>query len=69
MLLAYSWLSLALDLAQMVHDVRNNLKAPKLFVLKNFWFNSLAHKSSSEGVLALGLPLAIFGPGPGPDGP
>ena len=54
---------LDLNLAQMVLDVWKNMRGTQLFVLNNFWEKSLAQKSSSGGVLALGLPLAVLGPG------
>ena len=69
MLLAYPWLSLVLDLAQMVLDVQKHLKATQVFMLNNLCFNKFAQNSSPGAVLALGLLLAVFGPGPGPDGP
>ena len=40
MLSAYSWLSMALDLAQMVLEVRKNPKPTKFYMLNNFWFNN-----------------------------
>ena len=60
---------MALDLAQMVLDVWKNPK-PTLFMnLDNFCFNNFVQNLSPGGVLALGLLLAVYGPGPGPDGP
>ena len=69
LLWAYSWLSMALGLAQMVLDFRKNLKPTQLNMLNNICFNNFAQKSSPGGVLALGLLLAVYGPGLGPDGP
>ena len=66
---AYSLLSIALDLAQMVLDVRKNLKPTQFYLLNNLCYNNFAQKSSPGGVLALGLLLAVYGPGLGPDGP
>ena len=40
MLSAYSWLSMALDLAQMVLEVRKNPKPTQFYMLNNFWFNN-----------------------------
>ena len=45
MLSAYSWLSLALDLAQMVLDVGKNLKSTQWIILDNFCFNTCLKKS------------------------
>ena len=43
---------------------------PTLFYMLNILcYNNFAQKSSPGGVLALGLPLAVYGPGLGPDGP
>ena len=58
-----------LDLAQMVLDVRKNLKPTQFYLLNNLWYNNFAQKSSHGGVLALGLVLAVYGPGLSPDGP
>ena len=38
-------------------------------MLNIFDFNNFPKKSSPGVVLALGLPLAVYGPGPDPDGP
>ena len=67
--MAYSWLSMALDLAQMVLDVQKNLKPTQLYMLNILCYNNFGQKSSPGGVLALGLLLAVYGPGLGPDGP
>ena len=40
MLSAYSWLSMALDLAQMVLEVRKNPKPTKFYMLNNLWVNN-----------------------------
>ena len=60
---------MALDLAQMVLDVRKNLKPTQFYMLNNLFYNNFGQKSSPGGVLALGLLLAVYGPGLGPDGP
>ena len=60
---------MALDLAQMVLDVRKNLKSTQFYLLNNLCYNNFAQKSSPGGVLVLGLLLAVYGPGLGPDGP
>ena len=44
MLLAYSWLSMALGLAQMVLDVRKNLKPTQFYMLNNLCFNNFPEK-------------------------
>ena len=60
---------MALDLAQMVLEVRKNPKPTKVYMLNIFGFNNFPQKSSPGVVLALGLLLAVYGPGLGPDGP
>ena len=40
LLAAYSWLSMALDLAQMVLEVQKNPKPTQFCMLNNFWFNN-----------------------------
>ena len=61
---------MALDLAQMVLDVRvKNLKPTQFYLLNNLCYNNFALKLSPGGVIARGLLLAVFGPGLGPDGP
>ena len=62
-------LDLALDMAQMVLDVWEHLKAAQVFMLNKLCFNNFAQITSPEAVLALGLLLAVFGPGHGSDGP
>ena len=69
MLSAYSWLSMALDLTQMVLEVRKCIKSTYFYMLNIFCLNNFPKKSSPGGVLALGLLLAVYGPGLGPDGP
>ena len=58
-----------LDLAQMVLEVGKNSKPTQFYLLNNLCFNNILKKSSPGGVLAFGLLLAVYGPGPGPDGP
>ena len=65
----HSWLSFALDLAQMFLDVWKNLKPTQFYLLDNLCYNNFAQKLSPGGVLALGLLLVVYGPGLGPDGP
>ena len=69
MLPANSWLCMALDLAQMVLENRKNSKPTQIYMLNIFRFNKFPPKSSPGVFLALGLLLAVYGPGPGPDGP
>ena len=59
---------MALDLAQMVLEVRKNPKPTQFYLLKKLCYNNFAQKSSPGGVLALRLILAVCGPGLGPDG-
>ena len=59
---------MALDLAQMVLDVWKNPKPTQFMILDNFCFNNFDQNSSPGGVLALGLPLAVYGPSIGLDG-
>ena len=66
---AYSWLSLAPDLAQMVLDCQKNFNPTQFYMLNNICFNNFAQKSSPEGVLVFGLLLAGYSPGYDPDGP
>jgi len=44
LLLAYSWLSVALDLAQMVIEVQKHLKATQFFMLNSLCFNTFPQK-------------------------
>ena len=60
---------MALDLAQMVLEVQKCHKPTMFYMLNIFCFNNFPKKSSPGGVLAFGLLLAVYGPGPGPDGP
>ena len=60
---------MALDLAQMVLEVRKNSKPTQFYMLNIFVYNQFSPKSSPGVVLALGLLLAVYGPGLGPDGP
>ena len=60
---------MTLGLAQMVLEVWNFFIPTKFYVLNSICFNNFPEKSVPGGVLALGLLLAVFGPGPGPDGP
>ena len=60
---------MALGLAHMVLDVQKNLKPTQFNMLSEICFSNFAQKSSPGGVLALGLLLAVYGPGLGPDGP
>ena len=46
---AYCWLSLALDLTQMVLCVRKHLRATHFTLLNNFCFNNTTQKSSPGG--------------------
>ena len=59
---------MALDLAQKVLEVQKNPKPTQFYMLNIFDSNNFPKKSSPGVVLALGL-LAVYGPGPGPDGP
>ena len=60
---------MALDLVQIVLEIRKNPKPTQLYMLNIFGFYNFPKKSSPGGVLALGLLLAVYGPGPCPDGP
>ena len=60
---------MALDLAQMILEVRKNPKPIQFYMLNIFGFNNFPKKSTPGGILALGLLLAVYGPGLGPDGP
>ena len=60
---------MALDLVQIVLDVRKNSKPTQFYMLNIFGFNNFPKKSTPGGVLSLGLLLAAYGPGLGPDGP
>ena len=58
---------MALDLTQLVLENRKNLKPTQFYMLNIFGFNNFPKKSSPGVVLALGLLLAVYGPGLGPD--
>ena len=60
---------MGLGFAQMVLDILISFKPTQFYMLNNICFNNFAQKSSPGGVLALGLLLAVYGPGLGPDGP
>ena len=60
---------MALDLVQMDLEIRKNPKPTQLYMLNIFGFYNFPKKSSPGGILALGLLLAVYGPGIGPDGP
>ena len=60
---------MALDLAQIVLEVCKCLKPTQFYMLNIFCLNNFPKKSSPGVVLALGLLLAVYGPGPDPDGP
>ena len=60
---------MALGLAQMVLDVQKIFILTQFYMVNNICFNNFVQKSSPGGVLALGLLLAVYGPGLGPDGP
>ena len=60
---------MALSLAQMVLDVRKNLKPTQFYFLNNLCYNNFAQNSSPGGNLAIVLLLAVYGPELGQDGP
>ena len=60
---------MAQDLAQMVLEVWKNPKPTQFYMLNIFDSNNFPKKSSPGVVLALGLLQAVYGHGPGPDGP
>ena len=64
----YSWVSEALDLTQMVMDIWKQLKSTYFIIPNNFSFNNFSKKSIPGDVLALGLLLAVCGPGHDPVG-
>ena len=53
----------------MVLENRKNLKPTQFYLLNIFGFNNFPQKITPGGILALGLLLAVSGPGLGPDGP
>ena len=62
-LLAYSWLCLVLDMTKMALDVQKNCKPAHFIIRDNFCLNNFSKKSIPGDVLALGLLLAVCGPG------
>ena len=52
MLLAYSWLSMALGLAQMVLDVQKNLELTHFYMLNNLCINNFPKKMIPRDVRA-----------------
>ena len=58
---------LALDLSQMVLEVRKYLKPTQFFIPNSFSFYNYAEKSIPWVVLALALLLPVFGAEPGPE--
>ena len=50
---------MAMGVAQMVLDVQKNFKLTQFNMLYNIYFNKFAQKSSPEGILLLGLLLAV----------
>ena len=64
----YSWLSEALDLTQMVIDVRKALKITIFIIPNNFCFNNIAKKLFPGTPRGHALLLAVRGSGPQPDG-
>merc|ERR1712110_601641 len=64
----YSWLSEALDLAQMVMDIQTQVKITIFVIPNNFSFNNIAKKSVPGTPWGHALLLAVRGTGPRPDG-
>ena len=60
---------MGLDLTKMVLENCKNLRPTQFYMLNIFCFNNFPKKSSPGVVLDLGLLLAVYGPGPGPNGP
>ena len=60
---------MGLDLTKMVLENWKNLRPTQFYMLNIFCFNNFPKKSSPGVVLDLGLLLAVYGPGPGPNGP
>ena len=56
-------------MAKMVLKVQKNLKLTHFYMLNIFCLNNFPKISSPGGILALGLLLAVYGPGLGPNGP
>ena len=67
LLSAYSWLLMALVLAQMFLDFQENIKPTQFYMQNNICLINFAQKSSPVSVLAFGLLQAVYGPGLGPD--
>ena len=63
LLLAYSWLSVVLDMTQLALDVRKNWKPAQFIILDNFCLNKFSKKLMPGDVVALGLLLAVCSPG------
>ena len=57
---------MGLDLAQMVLDIPISFKPTQFYMLNNICFNNFAQKLSPVSLLALGLLIAVYGPGLGP---
>ena len=53
----------------MALEVQKNPKPTQFYMINIFGFYNYPQKSSPGVVLALGLLLAVYGPGPVPDGP
>ena len=53
----------------MVLVVRKSLKPTHFYMLNIFCLNNFPKKLNPGGVHALGLLLAVYDPGPGPDDP
>ena len=53
----------------MVLVVWKSLKPIHFYMLNIFCLNNFPKKLNPGGVLTLGLLLAVYDPGPGPDGP
>ena len=60
---------MALGLAQMVLDVQKIFILTQFYMVNNICLNNFAQKSNPGIILALGLLLAVYGLGLGPDGP
>ena len=60
---------MVLDLAQMVLESRKNLRITQFCMLNIVDLNNFPKKSSPGVVLTLGLLLAVYGSGLGPNGP
>ena len=61
MSMSNSWLSEALDLAQMVTDVQKRVKITAFIIPNNFCFNNIAKKSFPGTPLGQVLDLAVRG--------